>query len=60
VDLLNEQPPFDLVILDELFGVHSFAFALNLHKYQGVPYIVYSTTMMIQSTAYTLALGNSH
>uniref|UniRef100_A0A914HDZ0 glucuronosyltransferase n=1 Tax=Globodera rostochiensis TaxID=31243 RepID=A0A914HDZ0_GLORO len=55
--LLNTA--FDLVILDELFGVHSFAIALHLNRHYGVPYIIYSTTMMIQSSAYSLALGRN-
>lgn len=56
--LLNNQT-FDLVILDELFGVHSFAIALHLNHFRAVPYVIYSTTMMIQSTAYALALGKA-
>lgn len=58
VHLLNDET-FDLVVLDELFGVHSFAIALHLYRYRSIPYVIYSTTMMIQSSAYALALGRN-
>lgn len=48
---------WDLVIVDELFGIHSFALARYLHHYRNVPYIIYSTTSMVHSTIHRLALG---
>ena len=37
-ELLNSQ--FDLVVFDELFGVHAFALATFFRRYRNVPYIM--------------------
>ncbi|KAI1718930.1 UDP-glucoronosyl and UDP-glucosyl transferase domain-containing protein [Ditylenchus destructor] len=58
IRLIMEEK-WDLVILDELFGIHSYAFATFFKRMYGTPYIVYSTTAMIQNTAYILSLGRN-
>uniref|UniRef100_A0A915EFY7 glucuronosyltransferase n=1 Tax=Ditylenchus dipsaci TaxID=166011 RepID=A0A915EFY7_9BILA len=55
--ILDEE--WDLLILDELFGVHSFGLALYFKRLRNTPYIIYSTTAMIQTSAYSLALGRN-
>lgn len=59
IEIINVDPPWDLLIFDELFGIHSYALALYFNRHWGIPYIVYSTTAMVQATAYALALGYS-
>ncbi|KAH7721224.1 UGT-63 protein [Aphelenchoides avenae] len=56
-ELFNEE--WDLIVLDELFGVHSFALATFFKRRKNVPYIIQSTTSMLEGSAVNLALGRN-
>uniref|UniRef100_A0A914CJW4 Uncharacterized protein n=1 Tax=Acrobeloides nanus TaxID=290746 RepID=A0A914CJW4_9BILA len=55
LEVLNQE--WDLVILDELFGMHAHTFAIILNRLKKVPYIVFSTTLMVETTSSNMALS---
>uniref|UniRef100_A0A914CWF5 Helicase ATP-binding domain-containing protein n=1 Tax=Acrobeloides nanus TaxID=290746 RepID=A0A914CWF5_9BILA len=55
LEVLNQE--WDVVILDELFGMHAHTFAMILNRHQQVPYIVFSTTLMVETTSSNMALS---
>ncbi|KHN87308.1 hypothetical protein Tcan_05338 [Toxocara canis] len=48
---------WDLLVVDELFAVHGYGIASIHKRLNGTPYIVFSTTVMLNSDSMTNALG---
>ncbi|KAH7705210.1 CBN-UGT-63 protein [Aphelenchoides avenae] len=56
-DLLNQH--WDLVVIDALFCPHGYAVATFLNRHRGVPFVVYSTSWVIPSSAASMSLGRN-
>ncbi|KAI1730269.1 UDP-glucoronosyl and UDP-glucosyl transferase domain-containing protein [Ditylenchus destructor] len=56
-DLLNVD--WDLLVLDSLFNVHGFAFAMFLKETRNIPYILYDPSLLLPSDVWTKGLGGS-
>jgi hypothetical protein len=55
--VLNSK--WDLLIVDEIFSMHGYNFAhiFSEYNYYSIPYVVASTTNMMDCTAYANAIG---
>ena len=50
---------WDLLFINEMFNVHGYGCAQLLNKKAGVPYVVFSPSMMMTGAAYDNALGHN-